>query len=40
MQGYTLIEDRKGRYSEKARRKLRFEIPRLTMEGNTQCCCL
>jgi hypothetical protein len=40
MQEYILSEGRKERYSGKAPRKLLFEIPRLTMEGNTQCCSL
>ena len=40
MQECILSEGRKERYSRKAARNLRFEIPRLTMEGNTQCCSL
>jgi hypothetical protein len=40
MQEFILSEGRKERYAEKAPRKLRFEIPRLKMEGNTQCCSL
>jgi hypothetical protein len=40
MEEYILSEGPKERYSGKAPRKLRFEIPRFTMEGNTQCCSL
>ena len=36
MQEYILSDDHLERNSEKAPRNLRFEIPRLTREDNTQ----